>query len=135
LLHPLPTRRTSDLANGLERTYEAVLRGKRGMRYVVHNVYNRAVGSYADGKYDKAHVAGKDLKLALDAQLQLLGKKLLKDKIGSIVALDPQTGGVLAMVSAPSYAPWELSGPDMGNNYMRLLYNPAKPLFNRAIQA
>ena len=122
-------------ATGLERTYEAVLRGKRGLRYVVHNVYNRAVGSYADGKYDKAPVAGKDLKLALDAQLQLLGKKLLKDKIGSIVALDPQTGGVLAMVSAPSYAPWELSGPDMGNNYMRLLYNPAKPLFNRAIQA
>ncbi len=122
-------------ASGLERTYEKVLRGRRGVKYIIHNVYNRAVGSYANGKYDIKPIAGKDIKLALDVDLELLGQKLLKNKIGSIVALDPQTGGVLAMVSSPNYPPWQLSGPDMGNHYMRLLYNPSKPLYNRSVQA
>ena len=126
-----------DLAGvtGLERTYEAVLRGQRGVKYVVRDVYNRVVGSYANGQLDTAAIAGKDIRLALDVQLEMLGKKLLKNKIGSIVALDPKTGGILAMVSSPDYPPDLLSGADLGNNYMRLLRNPSKPLFNRAIQA
>lgn len=126
-----------DLAGvtGLERAYEAVLRGKRGVKYVVRDVYNRVVGSYANGKYDTAALPGKDIKLALDVRLEQLGKKLLNNKKGAIVAIDPETGGILAMISSPDYPPGMLSGADMGNHYMQLLRNPAKPLFNRAIQA
>lgn len=127
---------SGDLAGvtGLERTYEAVLRGKRGVKYVVRNVYNRVVGPYANGQYDTAAIAGKDIRLSLDVDLELFGKKLLKNKIGSIVAIDPKTGGILAIVSSPDYPPDMLSGANQGNNYMKLLRNPEKPLFNRAIQ-
>lgn len=128
---------SGDLAGitGLERTYEPVLRGQRGIKYVIRDVHNRVVGPYENGKFDTASIAGKNLRLSLDVDLQLLGKKLMKNKIGSIVAIDPKTGGILAMVSSPSYDPNLLSGADKGNNYMKLLSEPGKPLFNRAIQA
>lgn len=120
---------------GLERTYEPVLMGQRGIHYVVRDVHNRVMGSYEKGKYDTAAISGKNLRLALDIDLQVLGEKLMQNKVGSIVAIDPQTGGILAMVSSPGFDPNILSGSDRGNNYMKLLRDPAKPLFNRAIQA
>lgn len=120
---------------GLERTYEPVLMGQRGIQYVVRDVHNRIMGSYEDGKFDTAAIAGKNLKLALDMPLQLLGEKLMQNKIGAIVALDPKTGGVLAMISSPDFDPNTLTGADRGKNYMKLLRDPAKPLYNRATQA
>lgn len=120
---------------GLERTYEPVLMGQRGVSYVVRNVYNRVVGPYENGTYDTAAVSGRNLHLALDIRLQQLGEQLMHNKIGSIVAIDPKTGGVLAMVSSPEFDPNLLKGSDRGNNYMKLLSNPAQPLFNRAIMA
>jgi penicillin-binding protein 2 len=120
---------------GLERTYEPVLMGQRGIHYVVRDVHNRVMGPYENGKYDTAAVAGKNLRLALDIDLQELGEKLMANKVGSIVAIDPKTGGILAMVSSPSYDPNLLTGSDRGNNYIKLLRDPGKPLFNRAIQA
>lgn len=120
---------------GLERAYEPVLMGQRGIHYVVRDVHNRIMGSYEDGKFDTAAVAGKNLTLALDMPLQLFGEKLMQNKIGAIVALDPKTGGVLAMVSSPDFDPNMLTGSDRGKNYLKLLRDPAKPLYNRATQA
>lgn len=120
---------------GLERTYEPVLMGQRGIHYVVRDVHNRVMGPYENGKYDTAAIAGKNLRLALDIDLQVLGEKLMQNKVGSIVAIDPATGGILCMVTSPGYDPNLLTGSDRGTNYMRLLRDPAKPLFNRAIQA
>jgi penicillin-binding protein 2 len=120
---------------GLERTYEPVLMGQRGIHYVVRDVHNRIMGSYEKGKYDTTAIAGKNLRLALDIDLQVFGEKLMQNKIGSIVAIDPKTGGILAMVSSPGFDPNVLTGSSRGENYVKLLRDPAKPLFNRAIQA
>ncbi len=120
---------------GLERTYEPLLMGQRGIHYILRDVHNRAVGSYENGRYDTAAISGKSLHLALSIDLQVLGERLMKNKIGSIVAIDPSTGGILSMVSSPEFDPNLLKGADRGNNYIRLLRDPAIPLFNRAIQA
>jgi len=120
---------------GLEKTYEPVLMGQRGVNYVVRDVRNRIVGPYESGIYDTAAVSGKSLHLALDIKLQQLGEQLLQNKIGSIVAIDPSTGGILAMVSSPEFDPNLLKGADRGTHYQDLATNPAQPLFNRAIQA
>lgn len=121
--------------NGLERSYEGVLMGKRGIQYLVRDVRNRPQGPYANGAFDTASVAGKNLHLALDIDLQSLGETLMQNKIGAIVALDPKTGGVLAIVSSPDFNPSLLRGADRSNNYAKLLHDPEEPLFNRAIQA
>ncbi|MCL6523242.1 MAG: penicillin-binding protein 2 [Thermoflavifilum sp.] len=120
---------------GLEKAYEEVLRGQRGVAYLVRDSRNRIQGSYAGGIYDTPAVAGKNLYLSLDIELQQLGEQLLQNKIGSIVAIDPQTGGILAMVSSPSYDPNELSGAERSKKFSRLFNDPELPLFNRPIQA
>ncbi|MBX6379241.1 MAG: penicillin-binding protein 2 [Thermoflavifilum aggregans] len=120
---------------GLERSYEDVLRGQRGVAYLVRDSRNRIQGSYAGGVYDTPAVAGKNLYLSLDIELQQLGEQLLQNKIGSIVAIDPNTGGILAMVSSPTYDPNELSGSERNKKFSRLFVNPELPLFNRPIQA
>lgn len=120
---------------GLEKSYEPVLMGQRGVSYIVRDVRNRPQGPYDGGIYDTAAIAGKNLHLALDIDLQSLGEKLMQNKIGSIVAIDPQTGGILTMVSSPDFNPNLLTGSDRTKNYASLLRDPAKPLFNRAIMA
>ncbi|WP_282456887.1 penicillin-binding transpeptidase domain-containing protein [Chitinophaga sedimenti] len=95
---------------GLEASYEKVLMGQRGIQYLVKDNLNRPQGPLENGEFDTAAVAGKNLRLALDIELQALGEKFLKNKIGSIVAIDPQTGGVLAMVSGPTFDPNLLTG-------------------------
>ncbi|HUX84338.1 MAG TPA: penicillin-binding protein 2 [Chitinophagaceae bacterium] len=121
--------------NGLERSYESVLMGTRGIQYLVRDVRNRPQGPYAGGIYDTPSVAGRNLYLALDMDLQTLGERLMQNKIGAIVALDPKTGGVLALVSSPDFNPNLLRGADRSSNYARLLHDPEEPLFNRATQA
>ncbi|SHN42038.1 penicillin-binding protein 2 [Chitinophaga sp. CF418] len=120
---------------GLERTYESVLMGQRGIQYLVKDNLNRPQGPYEKGEFDTAAIAGKNLRLALDVDLQVLGEHLMRNKIGSIVAIDPRTGGILTMVSAPTFDPNLLTGSYRARNFSRLFSDTTKPLFNRAIQA
>lgn len=120
---------------GLERTYESVLMGQRGIQYLVKDNLNRPQGPYEKGEFDTAAIAGKNLRLALDVDLQVLGEHLMRNKIGSVVAIDPRTGGILTMVSAPTFDPNLLTGSYRARNFSRLFSDTTKPLFNRAIQA
>lgn len=119
--------------SGLEKFYEQELRGKKGLRVVLVDVHNREKGSFSDGTYDTSAVAGRNLRISLDAGLQEYGERLMQNKIGSIVALEPSTGEILAMVTAPSYDPNLLVGRIRSVNYLRLQEDSLKPLMNRAI--
>ena len=118
---------------GLESSYEAALRGKKGVEMLLRDAYGRIQGNYRNGELDTAAVRGKDLKLGLDIELQQLGERLMKNKIGSIVAIEPSTGEILCMVSAPSYDPRLLVGRQRGENHKVLSQDKRKPLMNRAV--
>lgn len=120
--------------NGLEYTYEEVLRGQRGIHYLERDNFNRPTEPYLKGELDTPAIAGRSLELYLDAELQAYGEKLMAHKIGSVVALDPKTGGILAMISSPSYDPNLLTGSDRSRNFAKLDRDATKPLFNRAIK-
>ena len=122
--------------SGIEKTYETDLRGERGVRYIVVDVHNKEIESYKKGTFDKAAVSGENLKLSLDALLQQYGEKLMQNKKGSIVAIEPSTGEVLALVSSPGYNPNLLVGRDRSVNYKQLAANDSLgPLFNRTLNA
>lgn len=121
--------------SGVERAYEELLRGQRGIQNLMVDAFNRPKGHFAEGKYDTVAVAGEDLMSSLDKDLQVLGERLLKNKIGTVVAIEPSSGEILSFVSSPSYDPNMMVGRDKGNNYMKLLYDPFKPMFIRPIQA
>lgn len=121
--------------SGVERAYEELLRGQRGVQNLMVDAFNRPKGHFEDGKYDTLAVPGDELISSLDIKLQKLGEELLKNKKGSIVAIEPSSGEILAFVSTPSYDPNLLSGRQKGNNYMKLLNDPNKPLFIRPTQA
>jgi penicillin-binding protein 2 len=121
--------------SGVEKTYEDVLRGEKGVSYVLVDSKNRTQGRYKDGLFDTAAVAGKNIELSIDHALQQLGEQLLNNKIGSIVAIEPTTGEILALVASPTYDPNLFVGRERGNNYMKLLRDPSKPLFNRPLAA
>lgn len=118
---------------GLEASYEEVLRGKKGVEMLLRDAYGRIQGNYRDGAMDTAAVRGKDIKLGIDIELQQLGERLMKNKIGSIVAIEPSTGEILCMVSAPSYDPRLLVGRQRGENHKILSQDKRKPLMNRAV--
>jgi penicillin-binding protein 2 len=120
---------------GIERSYEELLRGQRGVQNLMVDALNRPKGSYADGKYDTIAVSGEYLISSLDLDLQKLGEQLMKNKIGSIVAIEPSTGEILSFVSSPGYDPNLMVGRQRGNNYMALLNDKYKPMFVRPIQA
>jgi penicillin-binding protein 2 len=121
--------------DGLEKTYEDVLRGEKGVEILLRDAKGRIKGKYENGKEDIAPKAGDNLMLSLDAQLQVLGERLMAGKVGSIVAIEPSTGEILAMVSNPSFNPSILVGRQRSKNYMQLVNDPTKPLMNRATQA
>ncbi len=121
--------------SGIERSYEQELRGKKGVKILVVDVHNREKGSYKGGEYDTAAVVGRNLVTTLDADLQKFGEFLMQNKLGSIVAIEPATGEILALVSAPSYNPNLLIGKQRSKNYRILANDKLKPLFNRAIKA
>src|SRR6056297_869405 len=121
--------------SGIERSYEKELRGEKGVNVYMVDVHNRIKGTYNDGELDKDAVPGKNLTLTLDMELQAYGEKLMHNKKGSIVAIEPATGEILCMVSAPSYDPALLSGRPRTKNYRKLQNDTLKPLFNRALQA
>lgn len=124
---------TGDL--GIEKSYEKYLRGEKGTEILLRDSRGRIIGNYEDGAYDVSPVSGKDLTLSIDAELQAYGEYLMQNKIGAIVAIEPSTGEILAMVSAPTYKPSALSGRDRGKNYKALTSNKYKPLYDRAIMA
>lgn len=120
--------------SGLESYYERVLMGQRGIQYILRDNYNRPIGPYENGDFDTASVAGRNLNTYIDIELQQLAEKLMQNKVGSVVAIEPQTGGIIAMTSAPGYDPNELTGPDARKNFNRLFTDPASPMLNRGMQ-
>ena len=119
--------------NGLEFYYEKVLMGQRGVQFMIKDNLNRLVGRYENGAFDTAAIAGRGLRTYIDIELQQLAEKLMSNKVGGLVALDPKTGGILAMVSGPNFNPNELTGPEKSKNYQRMVLDVTGPLLNRAI--
>ena len=118
---------------GIESFYEKQLRGEKGKEVLLRDAHGRVKGSYMDGTMDVAPVPGKNLTLSLDIELQALAERLLENKIGSVVAIEPSTGEVLCMASSPTFDPQMLVGRKRGENHHLLSQDKQKPLLNRAI--
>lgn len=118
---------------GIEKSYEEYLRGEKGVEVLLRDAHGRIQGRYMDGKYDRTSVPGKNLTLGLDIDLQMLGERLMKNKIGAIVAIEPETGEILCLVSAPNYDPHLMIGRQRGKSNRILQMDKQKPLLNRAI--
>ena len=121
--------------DGIERTYEKQLRGEKGVKILMRDSRGRLQGAYQNGELDREAVTGSDLHLGLDIQTQMLAETLLKGKVGSVVAIEPKTGEILALVSSPNWNPRTLVGQERSKNYQALLNDSNKPLMNRATQA
>ena len=121
---------------GVEESYETILRGVKGVKYIQKDKYNREIGSYKEGKFDTISKQGKDITLSIDLDLQKYGEELMVNKRGGIVAIEPKTGEILALVTAPSYDPALLVGRERSRNYT-MLYNDslAKPTYDRGLLA
>ncbi len=133
-----PYYKSGDLIGkqGVEEVYEDFLRGTKGVKYIQKDRFNRDIGSYKEGIYDTIAVQGEDVTLSLDIELQKYGESLMINKRGGIVALEPKTGEILALVSAPSYDPAILVGRDRSKNYLKLSQDTlAMPLFDRGLLA
>ncbi|MBQ9294902.1 MAG: penicillin-binding protein 2 [Bacteroidaceae bacterium] len=118
---------------GVERSYEALLRGEKGMEILLRDARGRIKGRYQKGKFDEAPIPGRNLTMSIDLDLQALGERLMKGKLGSIVAIEPSTGEVLCMVSSPTYDPRLMVGRQRGKSQKMLAQDARKPLLNRAI--
>lgn len=119
--------------SGVERSYEELLRGVKGTEILLRDVHGRIKGKYEEGKHDVAPVSGKNLTLSIDIRLQAYGEKLMQNKRGSIVMIEPETGEVLCLVSAPTYDPGLLVGRQRGKNHKMLEEDAGTPLIDRAI--
>lgn len=121
---------------GVEQSYEEILRGIKGVKYFQKDKFNREIGSFKDGKYDTIAVQGEDINLTIDATIQKYGEELMINKRGGIVAIEPKTGEILALVTAPSYDPGILVGRQRSKNYTKLYRDSiAKPLYDRGLLA
>ena len=118
---------------GIEREYEKELRGQKGVQILLRDAHGRIKGRYKNGQYDQKPRPGSDLQLGIDADLQALGERLMEGKLGAVVAIEPKTGQILAMVSSPTFDPREMIGKMRGKNQQRMTLDPSKPLLNRAI--
>lgn len=121
--------------SGIESQYENILSGKRGMRFKLRNVDGVEKGSLEGGKYDTLSVPGKNITTTIDIDLQQYGELLFNGKVGSLVAIEPATGEILAMVSGPSYDPTLLTGRKFSSNFMLVSSDTTKPLFTRPLMA
>ena len=117
---------------GLEARYEPLLRGAKGFEYVSVNSKGQIIGGFEDGKRDVTAREGFDLLLSVDAGVQAFAESLMTDHSGGIVAMDPNDGGIIALVSKPDYDPSIMSGVTPADQWSELQTDPAKPLFNRA---
>ena len=120
---------------GVENSYEKELRGTQGVKYVIRDVWNAPKGSFQNGKYDSIAVNGKDLELTIDNELQKYAEQLMQNKKGSVVAIEPGTGEILALVSSPYYDPNLLIGRSRSPNFNRMYKDENKPLFDRSLLA
>ena len=120
---------------GVEKTYEKTLRGRKGIKFIQKDRFNKTIGSFKEGVYDTLPQQGKDITITIDSKLQAYGELLMQNKRGGIIAIEPSTGEILAMITAPSYNPNDLVGRKRSKNFSKL-YNDsiAKPLFNRSLQ-
>lgn len=121
--------------SGLESAYEEVLRGKKGVKVNEIDAHGVIKGSFRDGMYDSLPIPGRSLVCTIDAELQELAEELMEGKVGSVVAIEPSTGEILLMVSSPTYDPNDLVGKNLRLNYNKLLKNPHRPLYNRAVSS
>ena len=122
--------------SGIEKTYENLLKGIKGWKYLLKDNLGVTVGSYKNGSQDSVAKSGEELIVTLDADLQEYGEKLMQNKLGSIVAIEPSTGEILALVSSPTYDPNLLTvDRDRGKYYATLREDTLKPLFDRTVQA
>jgi penicillin-binding protein 2 len=119
--------------SGVERFYEKDLRGQKGEEILLRDVHGRIKGKYEDGKHDIAPVSGKDITLSINMDLQEFGEKIMQNKQGAIVMIEPSTGEILCLVTAPSYNPALLTGRQRGKNHQMLEENPLNPLLDRSI--
>jgi len=120
---------------GLENRYEKALMGQRGIKRYIRDNRGRIQGPWENGAYDTMAIAGKNIYSSIDIDLQKLGEKLMNNKVGSIVAIDPKTGGILCMVSAPTYNPNYLTGSQRRKHFSELLLDPRLPLLNRTVSS
>ncbi len=121
---------------GIEKTYEKLLRGKKGKKLFQKDRFNRIIGAYEGGAFDQTPEAAENLVLTIDASLQAFGEALMINKRGGIVAIEPETGEILSLVSAPNYNPNLLTGRNRSEYFRKLLNDTiAKPLFDRSLQA
>lgn len=118
---------------GVERSYEKVLRGEKGVEVLLRDSRGKIQGHFQNGELDRKPKPGKDIFLSIDIELQMLGERLMQGKKGSIVAIEPSTGEVLCLVSSPSYNPRDLIGKNRGKKIMDMVNNPSRPMLNRAI--
>lgn len=121
--------------SGIEAFYEEQLRGTRGVRFKLRNVKGIIQGSVENGAYDTLSIPGQDLVTGIDLELQQYGEYLMKGKAGSIVAIEPATGEIMALVSGPSYDPNLLTGRQYSSNFRQISLDTNKPLFNRPLMA
>jgi penicillin-binding protein 2 len=121
---------------GVEEQYEEALRGERGVKHYLRDIHNKNIKPFKEGKFDTLPKKGSDLHLTIDAELQAYGEKLMKGKRGGIVAIEPSSGEILSLITAPSYDPDILVGRKRSKNFTELYYDTIqKPLYNRALQA
>lgn len=120
---------------GVEKSYDEYLRGVKGVEILLRDALGRIQGRYLNGAHDIAPVSGKNLKLSIDLELQQYAESLMVNKIGAVVAIEPKTGEILALVSSPTYDPTLLVGRQRGESYRNLLNDKYKPLFDRALMA
>ncbi len=121
--------------SGIEKSYEEHLRGRKGVNIFLVDVHNNIKGSYAEGRYDTVAIPGTNLWSTLDLSLQEYGERLMQNKTGSIVAIEPSTGEILTLVSSPTYDPALLVGRIRSENFSMLQADTVKPLFDRALMA
>jgi len=121
--------------SGIETSYEEILRGTKGVKRVLVDVHNREKGSFNNGEEDTLAITGETVNLSLDILMQEYGELLMQNKKGSIVAIEPSTGEILSLVSAPAYNPNLLVGREVRKNYPELIKDTLNPLFNRALMA
>ena len=121
--------------SGIEKAYENELRGRKGVSLYLVDVHNRIKGSYENGREDTSAVKGHDLVTTIDRNLQQYGEKLMQNKAGSIVAIEPSTGEILALISTPAYSPEDLVGRKRIVNFPKLVSDSLLPLYNRAVSA
>lgn len=120
--------------SGVEAFYERVLMGKRGIQYWIKDNKNRLVGQYDQGRLDEKATAGRGLRTYVDIELQALAEKLMANKVGAVVAIEPKTGGIITMVSGPNFSPNVLTGANFKKTYSKFVLDVSRPLLNRAIK-